>query len=122
MDQHCIVFLTSWWSHRPDPAFLDEEMREVFVYGQAGVPHNKFNRVYQEKIDIALSLFGENFFNGFENQMLKEMWNELDFLSFDITLTANSDLDGVVLKQFINMTNLCLIPILDLRFGLNWIR
>ena len=117
MDQHCIVFLTSWWSDRPDPAFLDEEMREVFVYGQGGSSlHNKIQPSLSGKeYDIALSLFGENFFDGFEKSNTeREMWNELrDFLSFDITLTANSDLDRVDLEAIYKYDQ----PVLNSDFG-----
>ena len=44
MDDQCLVILSSWWSNDRNPEFLDEELNNLFVYGQNS-KHNKFHEI-----------------------------------------------------------------------------
>ena len=101
LDANCLVLLSSWWTDRPDPNFLDEEMRSIFQNGQNS---NSLNPRFASKLraddyDVALFLFGENFFNPFQKSSGEEglLQTFRDFLSFNLSLKAKSGLDGVSL-------------------------
>ena len=89
MDQNCLVFLTSWWSNQPNPAFLDREMQQIFLFGQegSGMHANLSSKLSGGDYDLALALFVENFFTNFnKNSAEEQLWETFrDFLSMDFT-------------------------------------
>ena len=99
MDQNCLVFLTSWWSNQPNPAFLDREMQQIFLFGQegSGMHANLSSKLSGGDYDLALALFVENFFTNFQkNSAEEQLWETFrDFLSMDFTLKAESTAEGV---------------------------
>ena len=102
MDQNCLVFLTSWWADQVDPAFLDKELQEVFLFGQegGGMHANLTAKLSGGDYDLALALFVENFFTNFQkNSNEQELWeNFRDFLSLDLILKAEANSGGVSLN------------------------
>ena len=118
MDDHCLVFLTSWWADKPNPGFLDQEMKEVFLYGQGGNSvHNKVSsNLSGSGYDLALSLFGENFFDGFSKTPSEEqMWNDLrPYLTMDLTLKARAESERVEVDGSYRYRE----PVLNPDFGL----
>jgi hypothetical protein len=102
MDQHCLVFLTSWWADQPNPGFLDRELQEIFLLGQEGgsMHANLSSKLSGSDYDLALTLFVENFFDKFnKNSSEEELWESLrDFLSFDLILKAETTSEGVSLS------------------------
>ena len=102
MDQNCIVFLTSWWADQADPSFLDEELQEVFLFGQegGGMHADLSAKLSGGDYDLALALFVENFFTNFQKDSKEqELWeNFRDFLSLDLVLKAEATSEGVSLN------------------------
>lgn len=101
MDQNCLVFLTSWWADQPNPAFLDREMQEIFLFGQEGgsVNANLSSKLSGVDYDLALALFVDKFFENFQkNSGEQELWESFrDFLSLDLVLKAEATSEGVSL-------------------------
>ena len=101
MDQNCLVFLTSWWADQPNPAFLDREMQEIFLFGQEGgsVSANLSSKLSGGDYDLALALFVDKFFENFQkNSGEQELWESFrDFLSLDLVLKAETTSEGVSL-------------------------
>ena len=99
MDQNCLVFLTSWWSGQPNPAFLDRELQQIFLFGQegSGMHANLSSKLSGGDYDLAIALFVENFFSNFQkNSKEEQLWETFrDFLSLDLTLKAESTSEGV---------------------------
>ena len=91
-------FLTSWWSNQPNPAFLDREMQQIFLFGQegSGMHANLSSKLSGGDYDLALALFVENFFTNFQkNSAEEQLWETFrDFLSMDFTLKAESTSEG----------------------------
>lgn len=118
MDDHCLVFLTSWWADRPNPGFLDSEMNEVFLFGQGGNSvHNKVSsNLSGSGYDLALSLFGENFFDGFsKSQSEEQLWNDLrDYLTMDLTIKARAESERIEVDGSFHFRE----PVLNPDFGL----
>ena len=74
MDKNCLVMLTSWWHDKPDPAFLDKELEQVFLFGQGSdTAVSAFSgRLSGNDYDLGLSLNGTNFFENFEKTLRKK--------------------------------------------------
>ena len=74
-------------------------MNEVFLFGQGGNSvHNKVSsNLSGSGYDLALSLFGENFFDGFSNlQSEEQLWNDLrDYLTMDLTIKARAESERI---------------------------
>ena len=102
MDQNCLVFLTSWWAEQPNPAFLDRELKEIFLFGQegSGMNDNLSSKLSGGKYDLALALFVENFFSNFQKDSKEqELWeNFREFLCLDVVLKAEATPEGVNLE------------------------
>ena len=102
MDQNCLVFLTSWWADQPNPAFLDRELKEIFLFGQegSGMNDNLSSKLSGGKYDLALALFVENFFSNFQKDSKEqELWeNFREFLCLDVVLKAEATPEGVNLE------------------------
>ena len=102
MDQNCLVFLTSWWADQPNPAFLDRELKEIFLFGQegSGMNDNLSSKLSGGKYDLALALFVENFFSNFQKDSKEqELWeNFREFLCLDVVLKAEATPEGVSLE------------------------
>lgn len=102
MDQNCLVFLTSWWADQPNPAFLDRELKEIFLFGQegSGMNDNLSSKLSGGKYDLALALFVENFFSNFQKDSKEqELWESFrEFLCLDVVLKAEATHEGVNLE------------------------
>ena len=102
MDQNCLVFLTSWWADQPNPAFLDRELKEIFLFGQegSGMNDNLSSKLSGGKYDLALALFVENFFSNFQKDSKEqELWESFrEFLCLDVVLKAEATPEGVNLE------------------------
>ena len=102
MDQNCLVFLTSWWADQPNPAFLDRELKEIFLFGQegSGMNDNLSSKLSGGKYDLALALFVENFFSNFQKDSKEqELWEKFrEFLCLDVVLKAEATPEGVNLE------------------------
>jgi len=118
LDEHCLVMLTSWWSDQPDPAFLDEELEQVFISGGgAEVSSSSFiPRLSGNDYDLALALNGSNFFGKFKKTPEEEeLFNQFrEFLSFDLVLKAKASSGEISLDGEYAYEK----PVLDSDFGL----
>jgi cell division protein FtsB len=118
MDDQCLVILSSWWSDDRDPEFLDEEMNQLFSYGQnSGIMNSKIgNKLTGDDYDVGLSILGRNFFEAFSNnESENELFSEFrEFLSFDLHLKSKSSMDRVTLEGIYEYDR----EILDAGFGL----
>lgn len=101
MDQNCLVFLTSWWADQPNPAFLDRELEEIFLFGQegGGMHANLSAKLSGGDYDLGLALFVEKFFENFQKDSAEqELWeNFRNFLGLDLVLKAEATSEGVSL-------------------------
>lgn len=101
MDRNCLVFLTSWWADQPNPAFLDRELQEIFLFGQEGgsMHANLSSKLSGGDYDLALALFVEKFFENFQrNSGEQELWeNFRAFLGLDLVLKGKATSKGVSL-------------------------
>ena len=118
LDENCLVLLTSWWSDQPDPSFLDSEMQMIFQFGQgSNTLHPKLvSKLNADDYDLALFLFGENFFIPFEKtgQEAQILSQFKDYLAFDLSVTAKTDIEGVSLEGQFDYHK----DVLDAGFGL----
>lgn len=118
MDDQCLVVLSSWWSDKKDPGFLDNELIKIFNFGQVGsmMNSNLGNKLTGDDYDVGLSILGKNFFESFskneKEQELFQVFNE--YLSFDLHLKAKVGMDKVSLDGTYEYEN----EILDAGFGL----
>jgi hypothetical protein len=118
MDDQCLVILSSWWSDERDPEFLDEEMVQLFTYGQnSNIMNSKLgNKLTGDDYDVGLSVLGKNFFESFtkndgENELFK---NFREFLSFDLHVKSKVGIDRVSLEGVYEYDK----DVLDAGFGL----
>ena len=99
IDQNCLVLLTSWWSDQPDSRFLENEIKEIFQYGQVSNDlHPKLaSSLRKNDYDVAAFLFADNFFSPFQKSVDEtELLNTFrKFLSCDVTIKAKASVDGV---------------------------
>ena len=118
MDKHCLVMLTSWWHDKPDPAFLDKELEQVFLFGQGNdTATSAFaGRLSGNDYDLGFSLNGTNFFENFKKNPQEEtLFNEFrDYLSFQLTAKAKESTGEVSLEGEYDYVK----PVLDSDFGL----
>lgn len=118
MDQHCLLFLTSWWGDKPSPTFLDGEMSRIFTSAQKkDFMSNKLAvQMSGMSYDLALSFFGENFFDNFiGTSEEKELWKKLqEYLSADVTMQAKANAGSVGIEGKYTYQE----PVLDADFGL----
>jgi hypothetical protein len=102
MDDHCFVLLSSWWSDDPDSDFLEDELRQVFVFGQESKSiHPKVaSRLSDAGSDISCLFNAGNFFENLGGTAEeKELLNEFrDYLSFDLVLKAKASPGNISLK------------------------
>jgi hypothetical protein len=118
MDDQCLVILSSW-SDQNDPAFLADELTQVFSYGQNSNITNSAvaNKLTGDDYDVGLSLKAKNFFesftkNGKEDELFE---NFRDFVSFDLDLKAKVQMDRVSLEGVYEYEN----GVLDTGFGIH---
>jgi hypothetical protein len=118
MDNQCLVVLSSWWSDDRDPEFLDEEMVQLFTYGQnSNIINSKVgNKLTGDDYDVGLSILGKNFFESFskndsENELFKDF---REFLSFDLHVKSKVGIDRVSLEGVYEYDE----DVLDAGFGL----
>ena len=118
MDEQCLVLLSSWWSDQKDPEFLDDELAQVFNYGQNSsiVSSTVGDKLTGDDYDIGLSILGKNFFEAFsKNQEEEELFSEFsEYLSFDLNLKAKVSMDQVSLDGVYEYEG----DVLDAGFGL----
>ena len=118
MDDQCLVILSSWWSDERDPEFLDEEMVQLFTYGQnSNIMNSKLgNKLTGEDYDVGLSVLGKNFFESFtKNDGEDELFeNFREFLSFDLHVKSKVGIDRVSLEGVYEYDE----DVLDAGFGL----
>ena len=118
MDKNCLVMLTSWWHDKPDPAFLDKELEQVFLFGQGSdTAVSAFTgRLSGNDYDLGLSLNGTNFFENFKKNPQEEtLFNEFrDYLSFQLTAKAKESTGEVSLEGEYDYVK----PVLNSDFGL----
>jgi len=102
MDDQCLVVLSSWWSDDRDPEFLDEEMIQLFNYGQnSNIMNSKLgNKLSGDDYDVGLSVLGKNFFESFsKNDGEDELFMKFrEFLSFDLHVKSKVGIDRVSLE------------------------
>jgi len=102
LDQNCLVLLTSWWSDQPDSLFLENEMKNIFQFGQTSnkLPPKLATRLRGNDYDVAAFLLAENFFSPFKKTAEEtELLNTFrEFLTFDATLKAKASLDGLLIQ------------------------
>ncbi len=118
MDDQCLVILSSWWSDQKDPAFLGEELKQVFAYGQNSSVNNSTvaNKLTGDDYDVGLSLLGRNFFESFSKSNGEEdLFEQFQgFLSLDLSLKAKVSMDQVSLEGIYTYEK----EVLDANFGL----
>ncbi|MBN37391.1 MAG: hypothetical protein CMI29_02890 [Opitutae bacterium] len=118
MDDHCLVMLTSWWHDKPDPAFLNKELEQIFLFGQGSdTSVSAFSgRLSGNDYDFAISLNGTNFFENFRKTSQEEaLFNVFrDYLSFQLTAKAKESTGEVSLEGEYDYVK----PVLDADFGL----
>ena len=118
MDKNCLVMLTSWWHDKPDPAFLDKELEQVFLFGQGSdTSVSSFSgRLSGNDYDLGVSLNGTNFFENFKKNPQEEtLFNEFrDYLSFQLTAKAKESTGEVSLEGEYDYVK----PVLNSDFGL----
>ena len=118
MDKNCLVMLTSWWHDKPDPAFLDKELEQVFLFGQGSdtAVSGFAGRLSGNDYDLGLSLNGTNFFENFKKNPQEEtLFNEFrDYLSFQLTAKAKESTGEVFLQGEYDYVK----PVLNSDFGL----
>jgi len=118
MDKHCLVMLTSWWHDKPDPAFLDKELEQVFLFGQGSdTALSAFTgRLSGNDYDLGVSLNGTNFFGKFKKKPEEEeLFKQFrEFLSFDVILKAKAISGEISLAGEYAYEK----PVLDSDFGL----
>jgi len=102
MDDHCFLLLSSWWSDDPNSDFLEDELRQVFVFGQESKSiHPKVSmRLSGTDSDISCLFNAESFFENLGGTAEeKELLNEFrDYLSFDLVLKAKASPGNISLK------------------------
>ena len=118
MDDQCLVILSSWWSDDRDPEFLDEEMIQLFTYGQnSNIMNSKLgNKLTGDDYDVGLSVLGKNFFESFsKNDGEDELFMKFrEFLSFDLHVKSKVGMDRVSLEGVYEYDE----DVLDAGFGL----
>ena len=118
MDDQCLVILSSWWSNDRNPEFLDEELNNLFVYGQnSNIINSEIGtKLTGDDYDVGLSIKGMNFFDSFSNNDNEDsLFKEFkDFLSFDLNLKAKANLDDVSFDAIYEYES----NVLDAGFGL----
>ena len=118
MDDQCLVILSSWWSDDRDPEFLDEEMIQLFTYGQnSNIMNSKLgNKLTGDDYDVGLSVLGKNFFESFsKNDGEDELFMKFrEFLSFDLHMKSKVGMDRVSLEGVYEYDE----DVLDAGFGL----
>lgn len=102
MDDHCFLLLSSWWSDDPNSDFLEDELRQVFVFGQESKSiHPKVaSKLSGTDSDISCLFNAGNFFENLGGTSEeKELLNEFrDYLSFDLVLKAKASPGNISLK------------------------
>jgi predicted nucleic acid-binding Zn-ribbon protein len=118
MDDQCLVILSSWWSDDRDPEFLDEEMIQLFTYGQnSNIMNSKLgNKLTVDDYDVGFSVLGKNFFESFsKNDGEDELFMKFrEFLSFNLHVKSKVGMDRVSLEGVYEYDE----DVLDAGFGL----
>lgn len=102
MDDHCFLLMSSWWSDDPNSAFLEDELRQVLVFGQESktIHPQVASKLSGVDSDISCLFDAGNFFENLGGTAEeKELLNEFrDYLTFDLVLKAKTSPGNISLK------------------------
>jgi predicted nucleic acid-binding Zn-ribbon protein len=102
MDDNCFLLMSSWWSDDPNPGFLEDELRQVLVFGQESktIHPEVASKLSGVDSDISCLFDAGNFFENLgETAEEKELLHEFrDYLSFDLVLKAKASPGNISLK------------------------
>lgn len=94
-DNDCLVALTSWQSDDPSPAFLSDELRDLFSKAGPYDPevHDHFGDLARGSFDFALSFDAKRFFADMKKDRLEDLLHSdlRRFLDYRILATCSTD-------------------------------
>ncbi len=115
-DENCLVVLTSWWGDKPDPSFLENELREILIRsGTSWATDENFANAQKRPFDVALWFDGHRFFE----DMAKGNEEEQFYLDFRPFLDFRCSLEGKAISGGVDVEARYFYgaPVLNDKFG-----
>ncbi|MGE4550299.1 MAG: hypothetical protein AAEJ57_02840, partial [Opitutales bacterium] len=115
-DENCFVVVTSWWGDKPDPAFLENELRNILVRsGTSWAEDENFTASQKRPFDVALWFDSHRFFE----DMAKGNDEEQFYLDFRPFLDFRCSLEGHAISGEVHAQARYFFgsPVLNEKFG-----
>ena len=115
-DENCFVAVTSWWGDKPDPAFLENELRNILVRsGTSWIADENFAAAQKRPFDVALWFDSHRFFE----DMSKGNEEEQFYLDFRPFLDFRCSLEGQAISGEVHAQARYFFgsPVLNEKFG-----
>ena len=115
-DETCLVALTSWWRDKPDPTFLENELREILIQnGTSWATDKNFASSQKRPFDVALWFDGHRFFE----DVAKGNDEEQFYLDFRPFLDFRCSLEGKAISGGVEVEARYFYgaPVLNDKFG-----